>query len=137
MRRKFPRSDSDSGKLLQTLDQLGDKQLKPSESRSDIREGNLVWIDSRLNPKVCVPRKYQAAILHEFHDTPLGSHFGTDKTYAALRAQYTWPQVPWGRPILWKKLQSKVALSAPHHPKSNPYIEQGKQNVPGSPHLLL
>jgi hypothetical protein len=25
---------------------------------------------------------------------------------------------------LWKKLQTKVALSAPHHPKSNPYIER-------------
>ncbi len=25
---------------------------------------------------------------------------------------------------LWKKLQAKVALSAPHHPKSNPYIKQ-------------
>ncbi len=25
---------------------------------------------------------------------------------------------------LWKKLQTKVALSAPHHPKSNPYIKR-------------
>ncbi len=73
---------------------MGDKQLKPSVSRYDIREGNLVWIDSSLNPKVYVPRKYQAAILHKFHDTPLKSHFGTDKTYAALA-----PHVPWGGPI--------------------------------------
>ena len=83
-------SDPDYGKLFQTLDQLGDGQLKPSESQYDIREGNLVWMDSRLTPRVCVPKKYRAAILHEFHDNPLGSHFGTDKTYAALLASYTW-----------------------------------------------
>ncbi len=86
-------SDPDYGELFQTLDQMGDWQLKPSESRYDIREGNLVWMDSRLNPRVCVPKKYRAAILHEFHDTPLGSHFGTDKTYTTLRACYTWPHM--------------------------------------------
>jgi hypothetical protein len=57
-------SDPDYGELFQTLDQLGDKQLKPSESRYDIWEGNLMWIDSRLNLRICVPRKHQAAILH-------------------------------------------------------------------------
>ncbi len=58
------KSDPDYGELFQTLDQLGDKQLKPSESRYNIREENLVWMDSRLNPRICVPRKYWAAILH-------------------------------------------------------------------------
>ncbi len=72
---------------------MGDQQLKPSESRHDIQEGNLIWMDSRLTPSVCVPQKYRASILHEFHDTPLGSHFGTDKTYAALLARYTWPHM--------------------------------------------
>ncbi len=37
-------SDPDYGELYQTLAQLGDKQPKPSESRDDIREGNLIWI---------------------------------------------------------------------------------------------
>ncbi len=39
-------SNPDYGKLYQTLDQLGDGQLKPSESLYDIREGNLVRMDS-------------------------------------------------------------------------------------------
>jgi hypothetical protein len=30
---------------------------------------------------------------------------------------------------LWKKLQTKVALSAPHHPKSNPYIEKQNKKI--------
>ncbi len=34
-------SDPDSGELSQTLYNLGEKQLKPSESRYDIWEGNL------------------------------------------------------------------------------------------------
>ncbi len=29
---------------------------------------------------------------------------------------------------LWKKLQTKVALSASHHPKSNPYVPVERQN---------
>ncbi len=36
-------SDPNYGELYQTLDQLGDKQLKPSESRYNILEGNLVY----------------------------------------------------------------------------------------------
>ncbi len=50
-------SDPDYGKLYQTLAQLpvGDKQLKPSESRDNIWEGNLMWINSWLNPSICVP----------------------------------------------------------------------------------
>ncbi len=56
-------SDQDYGKLFQTL--------KPRESLYDILEGNLMGIDRELNPRVCVPKKLQAAILHEFHDTPL------------------------------------------------------------------
>ncbi len=38
-------SDQDYGWLYQTLAQLGDKELKPSESLHNIREGNLIWID--------------------------------------------------------------------------------------------
>ncbi len=33
-------SDPDYGELFQTLDRQGDKQLKPSESRYVLREGN-------------------------------------------------------------------------------------------------
>ncbi len=40
------KSDPDYGELFENLDQRGDKQLKPSESMYDIREGNLVWMDS-------------------------------------------------------------------------------------------
>eukprot|EP00961_Rhodomonas_salina_P131686 1772307-Rhodomonas_salina.1 len=40
-------------------------------------------IDKRFQPRVCVPKKYRALILHEYHDTPsgLGAHFGEDKTH--------------------------------------------------------
>ncbi len=75
-------SDPDCGKLYQTRVQLGDKQLKPSESKYKILEGNLLWIYSQLNTRVCVPRKYQAAILHEF--PPLGSHAKLGQTRLML-----------------------------------------------------
>jgi len=33
------------------------------------------------------------AILHEFHDSPVGGHRGMNKTYRAIRAHYTWPNM--------------------------------------------
>jgi hypothetical protein len=33
------------------------------------------------------------AILHEFHDSPVGGHRGMIKTYRAIKAHYTWPNM--------------------------------------------
>jgi hypothetical protein len=30
-------------------------------------------------------------ILHEFHDSPVGGHRGMNKTYRAIKSQYSWP----------------------------------------------
>ncbi len=54
------RSDQDFGELFRTLDQLEDKQLKPSESLDDIMEGTC----AERQQTQLVPKKYQAAILH-------------------------------------------------------------------------
>jgi hypothetical protein len=73
-------SGPDYGELLQTIDLLGDKQLKPSESRYDIREGNLikVWTANSTLGFVS-PRN---TILH--HDTPLGTHFPRQEAQTRL-----------------------------------------------------
>jgi hypothetical protein len=31
--------------------------------------------------------------LHEFHDSPVGGHRGMIKTYRAIKAHYTWPNM--------------------------------------------
>ena len=50
--------------------------------------GELVWIDERL----CVPNDgaLRTRLIHEFHDTPQGGHFGRDKTVAAMRQRFHW-----------------------------------------------
>jgi hypothetical protein len=32
-------------------------------------------------------------ILYEFHDSPVGGHRGMNKTYRAIKSQYTWPKM--------------------------------------------
>jgi len=32
-------------------------------------------------------------IFYEFHDCPVGGHRGTNKTYRAIKSQYTWPNM--------------------------------------------
>ena len=36
-------------------------------------------------------------ILCEFHDAPVGGHRGINKTYCAIKSQYTWPKMRRGR----------------------------------------
>lgn len=43
---------------------------------------NAIWIDSR-NPFI-------PALLHEYHATPLGGHFGVKKTLHHLRSNFQW-----------------------------------------------
>jgi hypothetical protein len=58
-----------------------------------IQNDNLVGVDKHLQERTCVPVKYRALILHEFHDTPLGGHFGKDKVFYGIRQRYIWPSM--------------------------------------------
>jgi hypothetical protein len=84
--------DPDYGPVYQ---KLTDPQSTPDPSLSlyNIRDGNVIWIDRHSNPRICVPQKYRTAILREYHDQPLGGHFGVDKTYFNLRQRYIWPNM--------------------------------------------
>ena len=39
------------------------------------------------------PDEDKRAILHEFHDSPIGGHRGMNKTYRAIKARYNWPNM--------------------------------------------
>eukprot|EP00961_Rhodomonas_salina_P214213 2892746-Rhodomonas_salina.2 len=84
-------NDPDYGEIYQTLSSGQADPERPSLQLYSVRDGNLIWVDKRYHPRVCVPLKYLALILHELHDAPLGSHFGEDKTYHELRQRYMWP----------------------------------------------
>jgi hypothetical protein len=40
-------------------------------------------------------------ILYEFHDSPVGGHRGMNKTYRAIKSQYTWPK-------MWREVEEYV-----------------------------
>jgi hypothetical protein len=40
-----------------------------------------------------IPDAKTSQILYEFHDSPVGGHRGMNKTYRAIRSQYTWPKM--------------------------------------------
>ena len=84
--------DPDYGEIYKTLKDDSSK-LDPSMSLYTIRGDNLVWVDKRLQERICVPVKYRALLLHEHHDTPLGGHFGKDKVFYGIRQRYIWPSM--------------------------------------------
>lgn len=70
------------------------KELPPSCRMYAVNgKGNLIWLDKRMNDRVCVPKKYRAVIMAEHHDTPLGGHFGADKVYHSTRQRFIWPHM--------------------------------------------
>ena len=86
------KKDPDYGQIYKIL-KKEPKKLEPSMTLYAIRDGNLVWVDKHLQERICVPVKYRSLLLQEFHDTPLGGHFGKDKTFYGLRQKYIWPSM--------------------------------------------
>ena len=103
-------NDSDFGEIFRTLspsdsmekenspkklkkDPKPTKSLGPSLQLYDLRDGKLWWIDRTGHDRICIPKANRVQILREFHDTPLGGHFGTDKTYASMRRYFYWPNM--------------------------------------------
>jgi hypothetical protein len=68
--------------------------LPPSYDLYSVNDkGNLVWCDKHQTQRICVPQRYRAVIIQEHHDTPIGAHFGANKTYARIRQRYMWPHM--------------------------------------------
>lgn len=83
--------DPDYGEVFNKV-KTGNTTL-PSDHLYDISKSNLIWIDKRQNSRICVPAKYRATLISEFHDTVLGAHFGAEKTLSALQKNYIWPSM--------------------------------------------
>jgi hypothetical protein len=47
----------------------------------------------RVEDPPAMTDKSKRAILHEFHDSPIGGHRGMNKTYRAVKARYSWPNM--------------------------------------------
>ena len=60
-----------------------------------LRDGLLYRLSPR-GDRLCVPAAgaLRAQVLRELHATPLGGHFGRDKTLALARRSVWWPGLP-------------------------------------------
>lgn len=86
--------DPDYGDIYQKLSQDPTPQGQPSLDLYYIDDKhNLIWKDKRDSHRICVPKKYRALLLQEHHDTPLGGHFGMEKTYHSMKDRYMWPSM--------------------------------------------
>ena len=65
----------------------------PSRRVFASRDGLLYRLSPR-GDRLCVPGALQTQVLHELHATPLGGHFGRDKTLALARRLVWWPGLP-------------------------------------------
>ena len=89
------RRDRDFGEIYQTLKNNPEAVLtRPSLQLYGIDKNNqLVWLDKSQHTRVCVPSKYRVDLVKEYHDTPIGGHFGPEKTYESLRKNFYWPHM--------------------------------------------
>ena len=50
-------------------------------------------LPNRRTDRIVVPSALRETMLHLFHSAPFSGHFGIDRTFARLAAQYTWPKM--------------------------------------------
>lgn len=49
------------------------------------------WTD--VKKQLAVPHKFRDAVLKSYHDALSGGHYGTEKTYEAIRIKFFWPSM--------------------------------------------
>lgn len=64
---------------------VDDRLLRYTKSKTSLT-GDFDW-------KEVVPEERRLDIIKEHHDTPVGAHLGTEKTYLRLRLKYFWPSM--------------------------------------------
>ena len=86
--------DKDFGDIFKLLSK-NPKQIfdKPSLQLYSLEGTLLFWADRSSTQRICVPKNQRIQVLKEFHDTPLGGHFGVDKTFETLRRHFYWPKM--------------------------------------------
>lgn len=86
------KGDKDFEKIFEILKNKVEP-LPPSADMYHLEEDLLYWVDKTAHQRVCVPKRYRVMVLKEFHDTPTGGHFGSEKTYESLKRYFYWPNM--------------------------------------------
>ena len=56
----------------------------------NLRDGLLYWKDGIKDDRLVVPCGQRIPLIKEFHDSPLGGHFGHEKVYASMKRYFYW-----------------------------------------------
>ena len=54
------------------------------------KDDKLYWKDGIKDHRIVVPCGQRVPLIKEFHDNPLGGHFGPEKVYASLKRYFYW-----------------------------------------------
>ena len=70
-----------------------DIEKYPRLKNYELRDDKLYWKDGLENDRIVVPCGQRVPLIKEYHDHPLGGHFGHEKVYASLRRNFYWPNM--------------------------------------------
>ncbi|GMF26795.1 unnamed protein product [Phytophthora fragariaefolia] len=81
-------------------------------------------IDTFDTPRVVIPADddLRARLVHEYHDAPVGSHLGREKTFAAISRDFFWPRMykwirKWVRSCeVCQRVKPAASMQAPLRP---------------------
>lgn len=72
---------------------LTDEQKAEKAYSFTIQDGKLYRCQTNGTNALVVPARRRAAVLLSCHDSPLGGHFGFQKTFSQIRSRFYWPKM--------------------------------------------
>lgn len=84
--------DKELSSIFEALEKdptLGEKH--PKYRTFQVQGPHLIWKDGKGLDRVVIPCNLRLELVKEYHDTPLGGHFGAGKVYQSLRRYFYWP----------------------------------------------
>ena len=87
-------------------------------------------MDGINNNRIIVPCGQRLPLIKEYHDSPLGGHFGLDKNYLSMRRHFYWPGM---KDLLKRYIQScdycQKNKSWNKKPLGNPQLQDQPQDT--------
>ena len=79
-------------KIVKTLKKHPEqKETNPKLKNYSLSDSKLLWNDGLSDSRIVVPCGQRIPLIKEFHDNPLGGHFGHEKVYSSLKRGFYWP----------------------------------------------
>ncbi len=101
--------------------------LEPKYSKYKLENQEIVWLDGSGDDRRVVPCGQRIPLIKEFHDSPLGGHFGPEKVYASLKRYFFWPGM---KGLIQKYIQTCDLCQKSNLGLRNPWVYPKSQTLP-------